>query len=203
MSLPSRQIRAVYDDNSIRVYQAFNDAIASSAIEHGTFKSPPFKMDRMTWIKPSFLWMMYRSGWGKKDSKQNRILAIDITRDGFEWALEHSLLSQNAKNNTDKGEWLRIKKATPVRIQWDPERDLKLNPLKHRTIQIGLCNEAVPLYVNNWIQNITDITEYSAEIRSLVEHGNLEKADRLLPKECAYTVPKFIADKIGITPQTP
>ncbi|WP_422570328.1 DUF4291 family protein, partial [Erwinia billingiae] len=29
----------------------------------------------MTWIKPSFLWMMYRSGWGMKDPGQKRILA--------------------------------------------------------------------------------------------------------------------------------
>ena len=57
---------------------------------HGTFVSPPFKMSRMTWIKPSFLWMMYRAGWGYKDAGQRRILAIDITREGFQWALEHS-----------------------------------------------------------------------------------------------------------------
>ncbi|WP_458785448.1 DUF4291 family protein [Vallitalea sediminicola] len=25
-----------------------------------------FKLNRMTWVKPSFLWMMYRSGWAKK-----------------------------------------------------------------------------------------------------------------------------------------
>lgn len=41
-----------------------------------------FKMDRMTWIKPSFLWMMYRSGWATKKD-QERILAIDIKREGF------------------------------------------------------------------------------------------------------------------------
>ena len=53
-------------------------------------------MERMTWIKPSFLWMMYRAGWGKKDENQKRILAIDISIEGFEWALEHSLLSRDA-----------------------------------------------------------------------------------------------------------
>ncbi|MDI8083747.1 DUF4291 domain-containing protein [Salmonella enterica subsp. enterica serovar Kentucky] len=26
----------------------------------------------MTWIKPSFLWMMYRSHWGTKDPGQKR-----------------------------------------------------------------------------------------------------------------------------------
>lgn len=188
MAIPCRQIRAVYDDKTIRVYQAYNNAIADSALEHGTFKSPPFKMERMTWIKPSFLWMMYRSGWGKKDSGQNRILAIDITREGFEWALEHSLLSDQAKSYTNKDEWLKIKKATPVRIQWDPERDLQLQPLEHRAIQIGLTNEAVPLYVNEWIQGITDVSELATEIHSLVEGNDLEAARKLLPTETEYPI---------------
>jgi hypothetical protein len=47
----------------------------------------------MTWIKPSFGWMMYRSGWAAKPG-QERILAIEISRTGFDWALAHSCLSQ-------------------------------------------------------------------------------------------------------------
>ncbi|WP_428240632.1 DUF4291 domain-containing protein [Gynuella sp.] len=188
MSIPNKQIRAVYDDKTIRVYQAYSAAIADSALEYGTFKSPPFKMERMTWIKPSFLWMMYRSGWGKKESAQQRILAIDITREGFEWALEHSLLSHKAKHYADKDEWLRIKKATPVRIQWDPERDLQLQPQKHRTIQIGLTNEAVPLYINEWTQKIADVSDLAAEIHELVEQGELAAAERRLPVEMPFNV---------------
>src|SRR5262245_29151916 len=93
---PFRQIRAFYDDQVIRVYQAYSNAIADAALRQGTFVSPPFKLDRMTWIKPSFLWMMYRCGWGYKDSGQERVLAIDISRSGFEWALEHSCLSHQS-----------------------------------------------------------------------------------------------------------
>ena len=37
MTIPVRQIRAVYDADTIRVYQAYNDAIADSALAHGTF----------------------------------------------------------------------------------------------------------------------------------------------------------------------
>lgn len=188
MPIPIRQIRAVYDEKTIRIYQAYNDAIADSALESGTFVSPPFKLERMTWIKPSFLWMMYRSGWGKKDNGQNRILAIDISREGFEWALKHSLLSNQAKNYEHKEEWLKIKKATPVRIQWDPERDLHLQPLDHRAIQIGLTNEAVRLYVNEWVQNITDITELATQIKKLVDNNELDKATTLLPKEFVYHI---------------
>lgn len=194
--IPIRQIRAFYDDKTIRVYQAYNDAIADSALERGTFQSPPFKMERMTWIKPSFLWMMYRSGWGKKDSGQNRILAIDISREGFEWALEHSVLSHQAKNYADKEEWLKVKKSTPVRIQWDPERDLQLRTLEHRAIQIGLTNEAVSLYVNEWIQRITDITNFASEVHALVNDNQWEAATQRLPKEIEYPIPERLKLKI-------
>ena len=50
MTIPVRQIRAVYDADTIRVYQAYNDAIADSALAHGTFISPPYKKTRMTWM---------------------------------------------------------------------------------------------------------------------------------------------------------
>ncbi|WP_267877653.1 DUF4291 family protein [Massilia frigida] len=92
-AIPLRQIRAVFDDATIRVYQAYSNVIADAALAAGTFVSPPFKMERMTWIKPSFLWMMYRAGWGFKDAGQQRILAIDISREGFEWALANGCLS--------------------------------------------------------------------------------------------------------------
>ena len=134
--IPYRQIRAVYDEYTIRVYQAYSDEIADSALAHQTFVSPPFKMGRMTWIKPSFLWMMYRAGWGLKDAGQKRILAIDITREGFEWALAHSCPS-HPDPGMSKAEWERLKNDSPVRIQWDPERDLLLQPLPHRAIQIA------------------------------------------------------------------
>lgn len=64
---PTNEIRAYYTDDFIRVYQAFSYEIAESALDNKTSVSPPFSMSRMTWIKPSFLWMMYRSGWAKKD----------------------------------------------------------------------------------------------------------------------------------------
>jgi hypothetical protein len=84
MQIEERQIRAVYDEQTITVYQAYNKTIAESAVKNQTFVSPPFKMDRMTWIKPSFLWMMYRSGWATKQN-QERILAIKISWEGLCW----------------------------------------------------------------------------------------------------------------------
>jgi len=182
LKIPSHQIRAVYDETSIRVYQAYSDTIADAALAKGTFASPPFKMERMTWIKPSFLWMMYRAGWGFKDEGQKRILAIDITRSGFEWALTHGCLS-HADEAMSKQEWVAKKNASPVRIQWDPERNLFLQPLEHRAIQIGLGNEAVRHYVNEWICRISDITPLAHDICALVKEGRLDKAKSKLPVE--------------------
>ena len=178
-------IRAVYDSTTIRVYQAYSDAIAESAIAHGKLVSPPFKMERMTWIKPSFLWMMYRSGWGLKEAEQKRILAIDITREGFDWALANSC-SSRADPSMSREEWNELKRKTPVRVQWDPERNLLLQPLSYRTIQIGLSNEAVERYVSQWIKRITEVTTLAHEIRLLVEEQRFEEAKSMLPFEQTY-----------------
>lgn len=185
--IPIRQIRGFYDEKTIRVYQAYSEAIADATIAHGTFVSPPFKMDRMTWIKPSFLWMMYRAGWGFKDAGQSRILAIDISREGFEWALEHSSPS-HPDESMSKEEWLNVKANSPVRIQWDPERDVYLQPQSHRTIQIGLSGQAVALYVNKWIKQVTDITPLAHTIHELVLRKEIEQAKKLLPLEKIYNM---------------
>jgi hypothetical protein len=175
---PVRQIRAVFDDKTIRVYQAFRDEIADTALRKGTFVSPPFSMTRMTWIKPSFLWMMYRAGWGQKDDGQARILAIDLTRAGFEWALANSSLSHERTT----------KDSPPVRVQWDPERDFHHRALDHRSIQIGLSAAAVDKYVHAWIRNIEEVTPLAHTMQALVANNELQKAKALHPNERPYPV---------------
>ena len=182
---PYHEIRAVYDDDTVRVYQAYSEPIAVSALKHGTFVSPPFRMTRMTWIKPSFLWMMYRAGWGFKDDGQKRILAIDISREGFEWALRHGCPSHPGPS-MGRDEWEELKRNAPVRIQWDPERDLLFQPLTYRSIQIGLGPEAVGYYVNDWIRKITDITPLAHALHDLVRGEKFEEARDRLPEEKPY-----------------
>jgi Domain of unknown function (DUF4291) len=183
--IPERQIRASCTDTTIRVYQAYSDAIADAALTHGTFVSPPFSMNRMTWIKPSFLWMMYRAGWSHKDDGQRRILAIDITHNGFGWALAHACPSERPHGLDDEG-WRKLKDTSPVRIQWDPERDLHFAPLPHRTIQIGLSGEAVRHYVRDWIKAITDVTVLAHDICADVTADAFDDARAKLPVERPY-----------------
>ena len=79
-----------------------------------------------------------------------------------------------------------MKATHPVRIQWDPERNLNLAPLDHRSIQIGLSGEAVKRYTKDWIVCITDITDIAHEISELVDAGELKAAKELCPVESVY-----------------
>jgi hypothetical protein len=116
-----RVIRAAYTTERVTVYQAYAAQIADAAVRAGAFVAP-FSRDRMTWIKPSFGWMMHRSGWAAKPG-QERVLAIEITRGGFEWALAHACLSHYEPGTHDSPQaWMAMRDASPVRVQWDPDR---------------------------------------------------------------------------------
>jgi hypothetical protein len=195
--MKERIIRAEYDDQKITVYQAFNKIIAQSAVYHQTFVSPPFKKERMTWIKPSLLWMMYRSGWATKKD-QEHILAIKIKREGFEWALQNSCLSHfDDLVHSSFDDWKIKLTNSPVRIQWDPEKNILLQPLLYRSIQIGLAGFAVERYVTEWIVEITDITHNCKIIHKMVNENQLKLAQELLPLERPYPLPENIALQIN------
>jgi hypothetical protein len=194
--VPPREVRACFNETTLRVYQAFSPEIAGPATTAQTFV-PPFKRTRMTWIKPSFAWMAYRSGWGAKPG-QERILGIDILRSGFEWALRHSCLTHfDAALYADSETWKETLEDAPVRIQWDPERSLRLEPLAWRTIQIGLGAGAVHTYVDEWITRIEDLTSFAKEIEALVRSDDIATARRLSPQEMPYPLPQDIRRRIG------
>ena len=99
-------ILAEHSADQIVVYQAFNEAIGKPAAAAGTLDVPAFSKTRMTWIKPSFLWMMYRSGWGHKDTGQQVILRLTMTRDGFAHLLRNACLSSyDPAIYPDRTEW--------------------------------------------------------------------------------------------------
>jgi len=191
---PFREIRGRYDADSITVYQAYGPQIAVPAAATGRFPSA-FKRERMTWIKPSFLWMMYRSGWANKTG-QEHVLAIRITRSGFEWALRHSAFAHfDSAAHEDQAQW-KASLTAPVRIQWDPERDTAFRPLPFRSLQVGLSGEAVRRYCDEWIVGIEDVTELAHEIGRSVTAGQ-HVADRL-PEEQPYPTPPDLRELLGM-----
>lgn len=194
--MQERMVRALYDENTITVYQAYKASIARSAVQAQTFISPPFKKERMTWIKPSFLWMMYRSGWAAKEDQES-ILAIKIKRTGFEWALQHACISHfDSAFYSSHDTWKAALQDSPVRIQWDPEKDIFLQPLTYRSIQIGLGGIAVEKYVSEWIVEVEDVTAFSQNIHWLVKENKVEEARALLPAERLYPLKHEIMQQV-------
>ncbi len=183
-----REVRAVFDDSTVRVYQAYAHDIADAALAHGTFVSPPFRMTRMTWIKPSFLWMMYRAGWGFKDEGQRRILGIDVDRAGFDWALGHACPS-HAPPDMAPDRWRERSCAASVIVQWDPERDLLSRRLPQRSLQLGLRGIALQRYVTQWIRRIEDVTPLAHSIHALIRAQRWAEAEAALPCERPYPLP--------------
>jgi hypothetical protein len=195
---PTREVRATYSADAIVAYQAYPEPIAVAALEAQRFV-PPFRMERMTWIKPSFLWMMYRSGWGTK-AGQERVLAIDLRRDGFDWALEHGTLSHTIPAvHGDAERWRALHRTSPVVVQWDPERDVALRPLPWRTIQVGLRGEAVRRYVGEWTVAIRDVTGLAHAVHERARAGRLGAARALCPVERPYPVPPSAAARLAVT----
>ncbi|MEU5895473.1 DUF4291 domain-containing protein [Streptomyces venezuelae] len=181
----NHRIRALHTDTTITVYQAYAPELGVPAARTGRFPAA-WKRDRMTWIKPSFLWMMYRCGWATKEGQQT-VLALEITREGFDWALRHACLSHYVRGlHADRDTWKRALRRSPARVQWDPERDLHLDTLPYRSLQLGLSGEASRSFADEWTVSITDVTDRAREIHGLVRDGDEESAARLLPEERPY-----------------
>lgn len=156
--------------DNIFVYQAFNDNIADFAVKHQKFGGQHYSFNRMTWIKPNFLWMMYRSGWAEKDINQNRILAIEMTYKGFEELLSEGVLTSYDKSFGDEQIWREKLNNSDVRIQWDPDHDFKGEKLKRRAVQIGIKNETLHKFNNEFIVSIQDITSFVKEQKASIDN---------------------------------
>lgn len=138
-------------------------------------------MSRMTWIKPNFLWMMYRSGWGTKPN-QEVTLAIRLKRVAFDEILRQAVHSTYVPEVYGTHEaWQHAVATSDVRLQWDPDHGPRGNPLERRAIQLGLRGSTLEKYVNDWTLEIRDISPFVAEQREVVLRGQLDQL--ILPME--------------------
>ncbi|KAL8370024.1 hypothetical protein RB595_000402 [Gaeumannomyces hyphopodioides] len=217
---PYRQIRALYDDDTITVYQAYSAAIATAAVAAQRLDaSPLFRTTRMTWIKPSWAWMLYRAGYSLKDARQERILAIRVRRPCFLGLLARAALTHahhhhrrsaagagTAATTTTamEGEEEQMEleargRGEVVRVQWDPERTVRLERLGHRSIQIGIPGALAADWVGGGIAGIEDVTERARELKRTLDRdpgvSDQELVELgLVPVERPFEVSKELQD---------
>lgn len=180
-----RHVLATYDDASVVVYQAYRPAIGRFAAEHGWFGGD-FSASRMSWVKPNFLWMMYRSGWGTKVD-QEVTLAVRLKREAFDAILAAAVPSSFDERLYDsRGAWERDVKASDVRLQWDPDHDPAGAPLARRAVQLGLRGEVLARYAREWIVEIEDVSPFVARERQRAR--DLRAGELVVPAERVYPV---------------
>lgn len=191
------EIRANYDRDTIVIYQAYSDNIADVALKLQRFASP-FSFHRMTWIKPSFLWLMHRSNWGQK-SNQQRTLAVHISRIGWEKALSLGTLTHPEPAVFPiASAWETEFANSRVHVQWDTERSLRGAGLNHFSIQVGIGRQMIQEYVDQWIVKIEDFTSTVSKVRDLLKSGDEKNAKRHLPPERVYPIEPRIGNRILI-----
>jgi uncharacterized protein DUF4291 len=176
-----RHILAHFDATTIYVYQAYRPAIADYAVSHQRFGGE-FSFGRMSWIKPNFLWMMYRSGWASKEG-QERILAVRLNRSFFDELLQAAVPSSYEQSTyPSRQDWAEAVQNSDVRLQWDPDHDPAGRPLERRALQLGLRGRALQRYATDEIVSITDLTDFVIEQRDRLS----APATLLMPEERVY-----------------
>ncbi len=178
-----RHILAQLSDQTIIVYQAYRPEIGRYAADNGRFGGA-FSYSRMSWIKPNFLWMMYRSGWGTK-ARQEVTLAIELSLEFFEEILESAVPSSfDPSLFSTREEWQTAVQDSSVRLQWDPDHDPVGKKVERRAVQLGLRGEVLRRFGREECISITDISGFVEAQRA---NATPPYDELLTPRETVYT----------------
>ncbi|MEJ7597218.1 MAG: DUF4291 domain-containing protein [Kofleriaceae bacterium] len=186
-----RHIMAQFDADAIVVYQAYRPSIGTYAATHNRFGGP-WSLERMSWLKPNFLWMMYRCGWATKEH-QEVVLAIWLARSLFDEILAAAVPSSYWQHlYPERAAWEDAVKRSEVRLQWDPDHGPGGQPLERRAIQLGLRGPMLARYASPL--HIEDITPFVREQRAVFE----QRGALVTPEEHPYPVVPETATRLGI-----
>lgn len=179
-----RHILAQTEGDAVVVYQAYSPQIGRYTAEHGRFGGG-WSFDRMSWIKPNYLWMMYRCGWATKPG-QEVVLALWLARAGFEELLAAAVPSSHDRERyASRDAWQKAVGRSEVRLQWDPDHNPAGAPVERRAIQLGLRGESLRRFAEEWLLAVEDITPLVAEQRA---HARPPYAELICPEEQVYPV---------------
>lgn len=192
-----KQIIGYQEDDLIVVYQAYHEKTVEFAVKNQFLGGSRFSYERMSWIKPNFLWMMYRCGWAEKEN-QKRVIAIWLKKSDFEGILEKAVYSSfNPQIYKSEEDWKNHLQNSEVRLQWDPDHDPFGNKLERKAIQLGLKGEALENFGKKQIVKIEDITDFVIEQRVFVKENRIE--DLFVPNETIFEINNSdICFRIGI-----
>ena len=195
-----RHILGQFDDQTIVVYQAFNRTIGRYAAEHGRLGGD-FSLSRMSWIKPNFLWMMYRSGWGTKEN-QEITLALRIRRTFLDTVLAAAVPSSwDRAMFPSEDDWCAAVSRSSVRLQWDPDHDPAGAKVERRAIQLGLRGQTLETFAQKELIEVIDVSDFVREQREKMAASGL--TDLVTPAERVYRpADSKVALRIGLAAES-
>ena len=193
-----KQLIGYLEDDNITVYQAFNKNIAEYAIKQQKFGGSSYSFTRMSWIKPGFLWMMYRAGWATKENQES-ILAITLPIIHFKTILQQATISSYDNSLfTNEESWKKELEKTEVRLQWDPDHNPYGEKQERKAIQLGMKGAILKSFCSEWVSSIEDITHFVKEEYRKVLSGNIN--DLNVPVENVIDLnDEEIEKRIGIS----
>jgi hypothetical protein len=198
LPIDGQHIVAHQSETQVVVYQAYNPTIARFAVENQYLGGPGFSYGRMSWIKPNFLWMMYRCGWASKEN-QERVLALWLDKNAFEEILKQAAFSTFTAGRYESEEAWKQELATKnVRLQWDPDHSPYGGRLIRRAMQLGLKNDTLEQFGKHQVKRIEDLTDFVHQQKVHVDNRQLELLR--VPQERVYPVKNAaLAQKIVLS----
>ncbi|MBU0980825.1 MAG: DUF4291 domain-containing protein [Nanoarchaeota archaeon] len=133
---------------------------------------------RMSWLKTSLLWMLWRSDWGRA-SDQQRIIRVDVTGDYLRNLMQEGVSSKKRTSRLDE-----------ILYQYDPDRRIVGRRMRAgkdywvkagRTVHFGLrgpvLEEFIDKVADGRIEDITD--KCRSVLQDMPEHPTHELCCRL------------------------
>jgi len=178
-----RCILAQYDDDTIIVYQAYRPSIGRFVVKYGAFGGD-FSYSRMSWVKPNFTRMMYRSGWGTKEG-QEVTLALRLRRQFFDDILTQAVSSLwDPDQFAIEEDWKREVRRSFMRMQWDPDHLPSGAKVERRAIQLGLRGKVLKAFGQEELVEVIDLSKFVAEQRARLSSDGVSAI--VTPRERVY-----------------
>ncbi|EQC38959.1 hypothetical protein SDRG_03914 [Saprolegnia diclina VS20] len=184
-----RVVLAHQTSSHVVVYQAYNAKLAAAIVAAQCLHAPSvvaagYSLQRMTWIKPNFLWMMFRSKWATAINQEG-ILALYVQRDAFNQLITDGVLSTCEDGAVTRDEWTQRILNSNIRLQWDPDHVPDgSRHLGRRALQIGLRGDALLAFSSSMVDGIVDVTDFVAAQRPYVAARQLDAL--LVPHEDVF-----------------
>lgn len=193
-----QQIIGYQEKDTIVVYQAYRRSIAEFAVNNQKFGGMDFSYNRMSWIKPNFLWMMFRCGWAEKEG-QEFVLAIKLKKTFFIEILNECVISSFNSTYYDSHEkWKDDLGSKEVRLQWDPDHDPFGGKLERRAIQLGLKGRVLERFGSTEVVSIEDITPFVRAQKQILDNGKLQELH--IPYETVFVVEDLqLGGRLGLS----